>query len=82
MKIKEALEKGYSINPEHHDFGFLCRRLREEIYELEFELGEVDNGLRGYNPPRIEGAKKECADIANFVDFIFKKLKEVVKQVD
>ena len=77
-KIKIALEKkGYSKTPEDFSFEFLCRRLRDEIFELEFALGEVKNefGIKvGYRPPNIEEAKKECADVANILDFIFKKL--------
>ena len=76
-KIKKALAKGYSETPENYSFEFLCKRLREELWELEWELGIADNGMgckSGHFPARFKEAKKECADVANIVDFIFKKL--------
>lgn len=77
-KIKIALQKGYSEHPEDLSYVFLCKRLRDELFELEWELGTVDEGLRGKKPPDIENAKKECADVSNIVDFIFKKLSKTV----
>lgn len=63
-KIKEAIEKGYSLEPEKHSFQFLIKRLRQEVDELEESIK--------YEKP--ESAVKECADISNILDFIYKKL--------
>ena len=70
-KIKIALEKKkYSKTPENFSFKFLCQRLRDELWELEWELGcaQSDRGYQGKYPPDIKGALKECADISNIID--------------
>lgn len=44
----------------------LMIRLREEVEELQKALDELYS----------EGAKKECADVSNIIDFIFERICE------
>lgn len=63
-KISKAIEKGYSPHPEYHSFEFLLKRLKDEVQEL----------INAVQSANINEAKEECADVANIVEFIYKKL--------
>jgi len=63
-KIREAIKKGYSLTPDKHSFKFLVDRLQQEVDELDdsIRLGDFKNAV------------KECADVSNILEFIYKKL--------
>jgi len=60
-----VIEKKYSRKPyEAFSTRFLVKRLNDELVEL----------INAINEERIQGAKDECADISNLVDYIFERL--------
>ena len=60
-----AQEKGYPRKPyEAFSLVALGHKLMEEVLELEEAILKLD----------MEGAKIECADVSNVVDYLFEKL--------
>ena len=63
--FRAHMEKNYPRNPyEVYTLYDLLGRLQEEVLELIGSCAEKD----------VKGAKSECADVSNIVDFIFERL--------
>ena len=75
----KAQDKGYVRDPEGFPFWFLLKRLKEEMKELEGEIRKYEslqpieriaNGI--FIAPSVK-VVKECADVSNFIDYIYSK---------
>ena len=67
------LTKCYPREPYNaFDEAFLLERIKQEVKELELAL----------DSPEPHFAMEECADVSNFVDFLFERLSERLRQRD
>lgn len=68
------LKKKYPRKPySHYSLGFLVKRLKEEVAELEFEAN-INAFTKEMKKTKKQWLMRECADISNIVDFIFEKI--------